>query len=336
MSFPASWLEHRAAATGLVLVLVVSVFEALGCSADTDADTDADSGDTAATATEPSSTAPTSTATESDALTTDDDGPLPPPDCVAPEVACGQSCADLAQDPSNCGMCGISCIIDNAEPTCVAGACGLAACDVGWADCDGTLGTGCEIAIECVDGGGCMTACGSTGTTSCGDPCAPACTAPAETCNALDDDCDGTCDQGPLPGCRVGVHRAVGGALGHFYTTSVEEVGANGLAMEIQDFFFVYPQPLDGLIPLFRCIKPDASGRRFLTSSIDCEATAAPELTLGFISPDADCGAIPLYRLYAPASDDHFYTTSAAERDNAIAMFGYQDQGSPGFVFAGL
>lgn len=283
-------------------------------------------------------TAPTTDVAESGSTAvepTDDDGPLPPPDCVAPQIACGQTCADLDVDPTNCGACGTSCIVDNGAAACADGVCALGSCDVGFADCDGTLATGCEHVVDCDPGSGCTTTCGSTGVVGCGDPCVPTCAAPAETCNALDDDCDGVCDQGPLPGCRVGVHRAIGG-IGHFYTANLAEVANLGLTMEIQDFFFVYPEPVDGLIPLFRCIKPNAGGRRFLTSSIDCETTGAPELTLGFISPDDRCGSTPLYRVYAPGSDDHFYTTSAAERDNAIAMFGYQDQGSPGFVFGGL
>ena len=34
-----------------------------------------------------------------------------------------------------------------------------------------------------------------------------------------------------------------------------------------------------------------------------------------------------LFRLYHPISGDHFYTTSLAERDNAIANLGYTSEG---------
>lgn len=334
MRWPACWSEmRRAAAFTLAL--------AIGCGG---GDED-DGGETASTDVGTQTTPTTTEATEADSSDTtpstgdDDDTALPPPECTAPEVACGQICADLDSDPSNCGRCGISCVIDNASTSCVAGGCAMETCDAGFADCDGAIATGCEHVIDCDAGAGCSTSCGSTGVLGCTDPCVPACAAPAESCNGADDDCDGVCDSslglGPLPGCRVGVHRATG-AIGHFYTTNAAEVAAAGFTMEIQDFFFVYPAPHDGLVPLFRCIKPNAGGRRFLTSSIDCETTGAPELTLGFISPDADCAATPLYRVYAPGSDNHFYTTSLAERDNAIAMFGYVDQGSPGSVFGGL
>lgn len=261
------------------------------------------------------------------------DDSLPPPECEAPQIACGQECADLDSDPANCGACGIGCVGPMSDAACEAGMCTLGTCELGFADCDADVANGCEHAIDCAPGDACATTCGSTGILGCGDPCTPACAAPAEVCNALDEDCDGACDQGPLDGCRKGIHRATG-SLGHFYTDSVSEVTGNGFTMEAQDFFFVYSDGVDGLLPMFRCIK--AGGRRFLTSSTDCEATGGPELTLGFMAPDDRCGGIPLYRVYAAASDDHFYTTSLAERDNAIAMYGYQDQGITGYVWTSL
>jgi Repeat of unknown function (DUF5648) len=36
---------------------------------------------------------------------------------------------------------------------------------------------------------------------------------------------------------------------------------------------------------------------------------------------------VPLLRAFSPASGDHFYTTSVAERDNAVAKLGYVDEG---------
>ena len=43
---------------------------------------------------------------------------------------------------------------------------------------------------------------------------------------------------------------------------------------------------------------------------------------------------IPLYRLYSPGVVDHFYTTNAAERDNAIQHLGYNDEGVAAYVYA--
>jgi hypothetical protein len=45
-------------------------------------------------------------------------------------------------------------------------------------------------------------------------------------------------------------------------------------------------------------------------------------------------GTTPLYRLYSPGTGDHFYTTSAIERDDAIATYGYQDEGTACHVFS--
>jgi hypothetical protein len=158
------------------------------------------------------------------------------------------------------------------------------------------------------------------------------CLAPVEVCNVIDDDCDGMCDQGALPGCRVGVHRSNSPTLGHYYTTDLAEAQSGDLSLEAQNFFWLYSD-VEGLQPLFRCIK--GNGKRWLTTSIDCEATAAPELTMGFISPDERCGSTPLYRLLNVPPDAHFYTTSAAERDNAVNNLGFQDQGIAGYIWSG-
>ena len=46
-------------------------------------------------------------------------------------------------------------------------------------------------------------------------------------------------------------------------------------------------------------------------------------------------GTTPLHRLYCANTGDHFYTTSAVERDNAVAMFGYVSEGIACYVFGG-
>lgn len=267
--------------------------------------------------------------------TLDDTGPVPP-DCTASEAVCGSVCADLMTDPSNCGQCGRSCVIPQATAACVAGECAMGACDTGWSDCDAMLVTGCETPVDCQESMACTTACGSEGTVDCTDACAaagePVCLPPVETCNVADDDCDGVCDQGPLPGCRVSVHRSNSPTLGHFYTTDLAEATSGDLNLEAQDFFWLYAD-VEGLQPLFRCIK--GNGKRWLTTSIDCEGTAAPELTMGFIAPDERCGSIPLYRLRNVPPDAHFYTTSAAERDNAVINLGFADEGIAGYVWTG-
>jgi hypothetical protein len=259
--------------------------------------------------------------------TTTDDVPV---ECDAPEVACGSTCVDTATDPVNCGNCGVTCVIPNAIAQCAAGGCAIGTCDDGWADCDGELGNGCETMSTCQEGGQCQTACGSTGSIICGQNCEESCAVPAETCNAVDDDCNEVCDDGLLD-CRVGVHRSLGATLGHFYTTDLTEAMSNGLTVESQDYFYLYAAQAGALQPFFRCMKP--SGRRFYTTSNDCEGTGAPELTVGFIAASEVCGSAPLHRLYNGSNDDHFYTTSAAERDNAVTEFGYVSEFIAGYIW---
>ena len=43
---------------------------------------------------------------------------------------------------------------------------------------------------------------------------------------------------------------------------------------------------------------------------------------------------IPLYRMYSGGAVDHFYTTSASERDNAVNRLGYTDEGIAAYVHA--
>jgi len=50
------------------------------------------------------------------------------------------------------------------------------------------------------------------------------------------------------------------------------------------------------------------------------------------VFPAAGTGTTPLLRAFNPTSGDHFYTTSAAERDNAVAN-GYRNEGVTCHVF---
>jgi hypothetical protein len=66
--------------------------------------------------------------------------------------------------------------------------------------------------------------------------------------------------------------------------------------------------------------------------------------TLGYADEGTACyvfasdphvpGSTPMYKLYNTSTGDYFYTTSAGERDNAIANFGYSDGGVACYVFS--
>lgn len=116
---------------------------------------------------------------------------------------------DLTSDTSNCGACGTVCALDNATnvacsmtggfPTCV-----VSSCDAGY------------VNLDLLDNNGCEYAC-------------PVMPPVAETCNGVDDDCDGLVDEdnpgggaaceGACPGgeckgkCTAGTTLCTGGAL---------------------------------------------------------------------------------------------------------------------------
>ena len=257
-----------------------------------------------------------------------DGDPMPRPDEAC--VMCDDLCVTLSGDPRNCGTCGRTCVVPNASASCVAGECGVGSCSAGFLDCNADPADGCEAPDGCAAGGSCTTACMSAGTLDCTNRCAPTCVTPAESCNGTDDDCNGACDDGAIAGCRRGVHRVLT-ARDHFYTIDRGEAEGAG-TVEVYDFFWVYTADAGGMSPLFRCRKPDST--HLLTTDTGGEGQAI-EGTIGFIYNSERCGAIPLYRVYNPGNNDHFYTTSLPERDNAIAMYGYQDQGITGWVWTG-
>ncbi len=233
----------------------------------------------------------------------------PPPEC-GPLDVCGVECVDFSVDPGNCGKCGVACVIPHATASCVVGTCAVGSCDPGWTDCDADVENGCENP----EGAVCVPAC---------KPGAP------ELCNLLDDNCDGQCDEGGVAGCRQPVHRASSPTLGHFYTLDLAEASSGDFTLEFNNYFFMYAQQLPGLVPFYRCLKGD--GRRFYTTSGTCEGAGPVEGVLGHIGTEPVCGTVPLYRLYG--NGDHFYTTSDAERDNAVAMYGYLFEAQVGFVW---
>ncbi|NMC71903.1 MAG: hypothetical protein GYA57_17850 [Myxococcales bacterium] len=97
---------------------------------------------------------------------------------------------------------------------CTWGACAVLAtelCNGVDDDCDGAT----DETFACVQGstGACTTTCGSTGTRVCSASCAwESCVPPAESCNGLDDNCDGMTDEGFT--CRAGATESCTTACG--------------------------------------------------------------------------------------------------------------------------
>jgi len=76
---------------------------------------------------------------------------------------------NLQADPLNCGTCGKVCMANNAIGGCAAGQCVIAACTPGHANLDGVATNGCEYTC-------------------------PVTPPTLESCNGLDDDCNGVVD----------------------------------------------------------------------------------------------------------------------------------------------
>jgi Cys-rich repeat protein len=106
--------------------------------------------------------------------------------------------ADLRSDPRNCGGCSRICgILPNSTPGCATGACGIASCDAGFADCDRNVANGCEV-----DTRSSAEHCGACGRACAFANASGACASGAcrlVRCNPGFADCDGN----PLNGCEV-------------------------------------------------------------------------------------------------------------------------------------
>ncbi len=86
---------------------------------------------------------------------------------------------NLTNTVAHCGACGRACSLPNATPTCASGACAIAACNAGFADCDRNPANGCEVNL-------------ATDVNNCG-----ACGArPEEVCDGRDNNCNGRADEG--------------------------------------------------------------------------------------------------------------------------------------------
>ncbi|MCU1277078.1 MAG: uncharacterized protein JWM53_624 [bacterium] len=104
---------------------------------------------------------------------------------------------NTSNDPGHCGGCGNICVIPNGVAGCAGSACVVAACNPGFADCDGNPANGCETNLNS-DPNSCAT-CGhqctvANGTAGCaGGACTVA------SCNSGFSDCNGLA----ADGCEV-------------------------------------------------------------------------------------------------------------------------------------
>ena len=112
--------------------------------------------------------------------------------CAAPRMCCDGICIDPRTDILHCGGCSPCPTGPSSTPTCMGGVCDLA-CTIGFEDCDGMAGTGCEANLSSLSTCRSCSACAmpANGTAMCGVAgCEYACTAPFEDCDTSTPDCE--------------------------------------------------------------------------------------------------------------------------------------------------
>jgi hypothetical protein len=105
-------------------------------------------------------------------------------DCDTNQADCE---TNLTNSISDCGFCNNTCTVANGTPRCTSGACAIASCNAGHADCDAAAANGCEVtlATNLANCGSCGAACTNAhGSTSCSSSaCAPTCSSGWGSCD---------------------------------------------------------------------------------------------------------------------------------------------------------
>lgn len=127
----------------------------------------------------------------------------------------------------------------------------------------------------------------------------------------------------------------------HFYTVNPcgersgfeHNYAYEGLACRL------YSRQISGSIPLYRKYH-DGAYDHFYTTSRNEAPHYTHEGPVGFILRNQAPGTLPLYRMFNPyepngvVRHDHWLTTSAAERDNAVNNLGHRFEGVLGYVLS--
>jgi hypothetical protein len=115
--------------------------------------------------------------------------------CAAGFMDCDATpgCETDIRTLSDCGGCDVACARTNATATCATGSCAIASCNMGFDNCDGSSGNGCEPLNTLTD-------CGSCTAPVCSTPNAtPTCTTgtcQVGSCSANFENCDGSAANG--------------------------------------------------------------------------------------------------------------------------------------------
>jgi hypothetical protein len=144
-------------------------------------------------------------------------------DCDANPADCE---TDIANDPANCGGCGLVCNLAHATEGCVNQTCTVTGCDPGWGNCNSQNPDGCET--------------NTTNTTAHCGFCGNACSFPNAGASCVGSSCVlGTCDPNfynidgnPLNGCECAGDNISN--LCDDATISDQGVLANGAVLELR------------------------------------------------------------------------------------------------------
>ncbi|MDO9016934.1 MAG: hypothetical protein Q8S73_20285 [Deltaproteobacteria bacterium] len=133
--------------------------------------------------------------------------------CPGGLQCCDGACVATSSSVEHCGACGGRCVLPGATAECVDGRCAVAACDMGFGDCDRVGGNGCEAGLNSV------ARCGACGTSCPSRPhAAPVCRSTG--CGLSCEVGFGDCNRDPLDGCEVNLQ------------TDASHCGACGFACE--------------------------------------------------------------------------------------------------------
>ncbi|GAC1681047.1 MAG: hypothetical protein PVS3B3_00500 [Ktedonobacteraceae bacterium] len=151
------------------------------------------------------------------------------------------------------------------------------------------------------------------------------------------------------PNDAVPFYRLYKGATGdHFYTTSKDEArnAVNRYGYKSEGIAcYVYSFAKDDTTPLIRLYRPSTQHHFYTTSESEAENAVKKygytrEGTACYVYPtqgeEAPKDSVALYRLYKSGNDDHFYTTSSDEANNAVSKYGYTSEGIACYVYPAL